>query len=158
MHHPLQKGMSLAEMLLALALVALLAASFTRLPLGAARSAALFDAVRLALHQARSSAVASRCPVRVQITTGSLSLLQQSSCGSAGYSAGDSFNTGLIRPGDLDPYSIAAPAEFPLPVQSFTFNALGQALDGSGSASNLALVIAGRSLLVVGETGLAHAP
>jgi len=110
-----------------------------------------------AVRYAQKLAVATGCQVRVNFTANSYSLKLQDNTPCDG----TSFTTNVVHPGSgASSYSNTASAGVSVSsdVSPLTFDALGRALDSSGSVTDATIDVSGRQVLVVGESGFVYVP
>lgn len=122
----------------------------------------IYDDVLATVRYARDHAVATRCPVQLQIQTISYRLLRQSTCGTAVYQPTDAFDSPIAHPGEMtDNYeAIYVPDTLVLAPENLYFRGVGDmSTTGVAGASNdVAIPIGNRTIAVVGETGHAYEP
>ena len=110
-----------------------------------------------AVRYAQKLAVATGCQVRVNFSANSYSLKLQDGAPCAG----TSFTTDVVHPGSgASSFSNTAAAGVSVSsdVSPLTFDALGRALDSSGSVTDATIDVSGRQVLVVGESGFVYVP
>ena len=110
-----------------------------------------------AVRYAQKLAVATGCQVRVNFSANSYSLKLQDGAPCAG----TSFTTDVVHPGSgASSFSNTAAAGVSVSsdVSPLTCDALGRALDSSGSVTDATIDVSGRQVLVVGESGFAYVP
>ena len=110
-----------------------------------------------AVRYAQKLAVATGCQVRVNFSANSYSLKLQDGAPCDG----TSFTTNVVHPGSgASSFSNTAAAGVSVSsdVSPLTFDALGRALDSSGSVTDATIDVSGRQVLVVGESGFAYVP
>ncbi len=110
-----------------------------------------------AVRYAQKLAVATGCQVRVNFSTNSYSLKLQN----GNPCTGTIFTTDVVHPGSgASSFSNTAAGGVSVSsdVSPLTFDALGRALDSSGSVMNATITVSGLQVLVVGESGFAYVP
>lgn len=115
---------------------------------------AFADEVTSALAYARQLAVATGCPVRVQLAAGGYELRQRAACQSGAWTED------VRHPGTTAPsYAGAPPAGlgFGSTEDPVFFDPLGRATDGA-SPVNATVTVGARTLQLAGETGYVDAP
>ncbi len=115
-----------------------------------------------AVRYAQKLAVATGCQVRVNFSASSYSLKLQDGAPDC---AGTSFTTDVVHPGSgASSFSNTASGGVGVSsdVSPLTFDALGRALNSSGSVTDATIEVSGGAdplqVLVVGESGFAYAP
>lgn len=148
-------GFGLADLTLLIAISSVLAT----LSIQAGRSAQLqtamlADDLAAALTYARSSAVASQCPVEVRIQGRDFELLSQSAC-KTGDGEGD-WDSPLLSPERFDVAyrRVRSAGALAIPDSTWRFNGRGQATDESGRPTNLSIPAGNRLIRVHGHSGL----
>jgi MSHA pilin protein MshC len=107
-----------------------------------------------ALRFAQKLAVASGCPVQLEITGGAYSVTQRAACTSGAFSAP------VVHPGTgASSYSGSAPSglAFSSSVSPLVFDALGRATDSGGAVTDAVVSVGAKTIQVEGETGFAWA-
>lgn len=152
--HPARNrgGFTIAELVVVMGLVALLAAVAAPRFVGrGAFDERLFqEELAAAVRYAQKVAVASGCEVRVSLGGGGYALTRRSGC-----NAGP-FDQPVGAPeAPADSFSGAAPAgvSFAASVDPFVFDAFGRARTSAGAVTDVTLTVGSRTVRVVGETG-----
>lgn len=149
------RGFGLADLTLLIAISSVLAAVSMQAGRSAQlQTAMLADDLAAALTYARSSAVASQCPVEVRIQSNDFQLLNQSAC-LAGNSGG-AWDTLLLSPERFDVAyrQVRSAGALAIPDGSWRFNGRGQATGPDGTLSNISFPVGNRVLRVHGVSGL----
>jgi MSHA pilin protein MshC len=152
-----EQGVTLTEFVLVLAILAIIGGLSAPRLFGASefRARLFFDDVRTGARYAQKLAVASGCGVQVSITPSSYALTQQPGCAGAVYTQPVSHPaTGASS------YTGQAPGGVTLAssVNPFRFDALGRAVDGAGTTTDVTVTVGTATFTVVGESGFVRVP
>lgn len=150
-----ETGFTVVELVLVIAIIALLAAVGTPrfLALGSMQADLYQSEVLAALRYAQRLAVATGCGVQVQLTVSSYTLTQQTGC------AGAAWTQAVVDPStNAAGYARSAPAGVALSstVNPLRFDPLGRATNAAGTVSSATVSVGARSISVVGESGYAQ--
>ena len=125
------------------------------------QSTFFFDDTLAAVRYGQKLSIAAGCNVQISFTASSYTLNLQDGPTSAAGCDGAGYTQSVIHPGTRAPtYVGTAPSGVTVSssVSPLLFDPLGRALDATETLTDATITVGGRTINVVGETGLVYAP
>jgi MSHA pilin protein MshC len=152
----MQRGFTLAEILVVIAILAVLAAVTAPrfFSVSDIEENFFYDDTLAALRYAQKLAIGTGCRVQVTVAANTYTLNLQNNC------TGSSYTTSVIHPGTGESgYSNTAPGGTTLTstASPIIFDALGRALNSGGAVTDFTVTVGGAlDIAIVGESGFAN--